>query len=660
MLLFALFGVIVLAIIGPSPRGSDYEETRAKKRVENLKALREEADKALTTYGWTDKNKGVARIPIERAMELTVADLAKQKPAPAGPIATPEATEATASAPASPVPASPAPASLRNPAARSLWHLRPCKPAILGFASGSVITSRAGFTKPSPKSMTVLDVSTSSTLLRSMNPAGIPLKEPSVSAAAGDTGQLERALIDASTRVPVLIFYTSAVAWLILGTLLAGFVSFKLHTPDLLSDISFLTWGRVRPAHMNVMVYGWASMAGMGTAIWLMARLCRTVLRYPLLLVAGAGFWNLGVFLGVGGILLGDSTGYQWLEFPSYAAIILFVAYTLVASWAVLMFRFRRGEQIYISQWYLLGAFLWFPWLYAAGQLMLFVVPVQGVLQAAVGWWYANNLLFLWFGAIGLGTAYYMIPKVIGRPVYSYHLAAIGFWSYALFSSWTGMQRLVDGPFPAWMVTASIAATILTIIPVATVGLNHHMTMQGYFPLMRYSPTLRFTVFGAMSYTVFSLIGVLISLRSVARYVHFTEASIAYSHLGLYAFFTMVIFGSMYYIVPRLIGREWRYASLIKLHFWASAYGVGLMTLMLLAGGLTQGTSMENPSLAFSESVESVLPYLRGRSLAGVLLTVSHFIFAYHFGLMLFGLGRKATVPTFLNPVEAEGAEVAH
>jgi len=92
-----------------------------------------------------------------------------------------------------------------------------------------------------------------------MNATGIPLKEPAVSVAAGDTEQLERALIDASTRVPVLIFYTSAVGWLILGTLLAGFVSFKLHTPDLLSDISFLTWGRMRPAHMNVMVYGWAS-----------------------------------------------------------------------------------------------------------------------------------------------------------------------------------------------------------------------------------------------------------------------------------------------------------------------------------------------------------------------------------------------------------------
>jgi len=491
-----------------------------------------------------------------------------------------------------------------------------------------------------------------------MTPAAdIPLKEPRVSVAAGDAEQLERAMIDASTRVPVLMFYASAIVWLLVWTLLAGFVSFKLHSPDWLSNFSFLTWGRLQPVQMNVMIYGWASMAAMGTAIWLMARLCRTTLRHPLLIVAGAGFWNIGVLIGIVGILIGDSTGYQWLEFPPYAALILFVAYALIISWAVLMFRFRRGEQIYITQWYLLGAFLWFPWLYAAAQLMLFVIPVQGVMQAAVGWWYANNLLFLWFGAIGLGTAYYMIPKVIGRPVYSYHLATIGFWTYALFSSWTGMQRLVDGPFPAWMITASISATILTIIPVATVGLNHHMTMQGYFPVMRYSPTLRFTVFGAMAYTVFSLVGVAISLRSMARYVHFTEATTAYSDLGLYAFFTMIMFGSMYYIIPRLVGREWRYATLIKLHFWASAYGIGLMSLMLLVGGIVQGVSQDNASLPFNESTQGVLPYLRGRTLSILLLTASHFIFAFHFGLMLFGLGRTATVPTFLNPVEAEGEE---
>src|SRR5881394_3085122 len=145
VLLFALFGVIVLAIIGPSPRSSDYEETRAKKRVENLKTLREEADKALTTYAWVDKNKGVARIPIERAMELTVADLAKQKPAPAGPIATPEA-QATAGAGASPVPASPAPAGSPKPGGSS----PAASPGAQAPASPSAQSSPPGPASPSP------------------------------------------------------------------------------------------------------------------------------------------------------------------------------------------------------------------------------------------------------------------------------------------------------------------------------------------------------------------------------------------------------------------------------------------------------------------------------------------------------------------------------
>jgi cytochrome c oxidase cbb3-type subunit 1 len=187
------------------------------------------------------------------------------------------------------------------------------------------------------------------------------------------------------------------------------------------------------------------------------------------------------------------------------------------------------------------------------------------------------------------------------------------------------------------------------------------MTMRGYFPLMRYSPTLRFIVFGAMSYTAFSVLGVIISLRSFARYLQFSEVSVAYSHLGLYAFFSMIMFGAMYYIVPRLVGREWRFASLIKIHFWASVYGIGLMTLMLLAGGMVQGMNMDNPSLPFTESTQSVLPYLRGRSLSGILMTVAHFVFAYHFLLMLLGLGRTASVPTFLNPVNPEpGDVIAH
>ncbi len=494
-----------------------------------------------------------------------------------------------------------------------------------------------------------------------LDPTEIPLRTPLIEPdpTAGEVEQVERALIDASTRVPVLMFYTSAIIWLLAGTVLYGLTSVKLHSPDFLSSFSFLSWGRIRPASFDIMIYGWGSMVGIGTATWLMARLCRTTVRYPLLIVAGGIFWNFGVLVGVLATLLGANTGYSWLEFPPYAATILLVAYSLIVSWAVLMFMFRRGHTIYITQWYLIGAFLWFPWIYLAAQTMLFIVPVQGVMQDVVAWWFANNLLFLWFGSLGLGTAYYMIPKVIGRPVYSYHLAAIGFWTFALFASWTGMQRLIDGPLPAWMITASIAALILAVIPVATVSLNLHMTMRGYFQLMRYSPTLRFTVFGGIAYTVFSLFGVLISLRSSARVLHFTEASEAFTNLGLYAFFSMIMFGSMYYILPRLVGREWRYSTLIKLHFWGSVYGIGLMTLMLCAGGVAQGFGMDNPTLPFTESTQAVMPYLIGRTIGGILVTGAHFIFAYHFVLMLLGLGRTASVPTFLNEPQAEEA-VAH
>ena len=143
VLLFVLFGVIVLAVIGPMPRGSDYEQTRAKKRVENLKKLRDETENDLTTYAWVDKNKGVARIPISRAMELTVAERAQKKPAPAGPIATPQAQ----TAPASPAAASPAPPASPKPAAA---QPSPQQSAPASSPSPAAQSSPAAPTSPAP------------------------------------------------------------------------------------------------------------------------------------------------------------------------------------------------------------------------------------------------------------------------------------------------------------------------------------------------------------------------------------------------------------------------------------------------------------------------------------------------------------------------------
>lgn len=486
-------------------------------------------------------------------------------------------------------------------------------------------------------------------LLSSLNPAN----EPDTLAAH------ERAEIDASTRFPVLLFFGSAVFWLLVGSLLGLISAWKMTHPTLLDSMAWLTFGRIRPAHLNAVIYGWASAAGIGTGLWLMARLCRIPLMHSKLLISAAIFWNLGVFVGVLGILAGDSRSIEWLEFPGYATPILFIAYAFIGIWAVIMFRYRKPGHVYVSQWYLFAAFLWFPWLYATANILLIWQPIQGSAQGAVNWWFAHNVLGLWFTPIGLASAYYMIPKVIGRPIHSYYLSILGFWSLALFYSWNGMHHLIGGPFPAWMISASVVASIMMFIPVITVAINHHMTMRGHFDALKWSPTLRFTVFGAMSYTLVSLQGSSMAIPSLNTLTHFTDYTIGHAHLGLYGFFSMMMFGAMYYIMPRLVGWEWPSAAMIRWHFWLVAIGILMMVGSLTLGGILQGLALYDPSVAFRSSLEYAAPFRLMRGISGFFLLAGHLVFATLFCLMLLKAGRRREGPSLFAVPDEKKTEVA-
>lgn len=483
----------------------------------------------------------------------------------------------------------------------------------------------------------------SQSLISSFNPANEP----------NTLDSYERAEIDASTRVPVLLFFGSAIFWLLIGSLLGLVAAWKMTHPGLFDGMAWLTFGRIRPAHLNTVIYGWASAAGIGVGIWLMARLCRVALVHSKLLIAAAIFWNLGVLVGVLGILAGDSRSIEWLEIPGYATPILFVAYAFIGIWTIIMFRFRKPGHVYVSQWYLFAAFLWFPWLYATANILLIWHPIQGSAQGAVNWWFAHNVLGLWFTPIGLASAYYMIPKVIGRPIHSYYLSILGFWSLALFYSWNGMHHLIGGPFPAWMVSASVVASIMMFIPVITVAINHHMTMRGHFGALKWSPTLRFTVFGAMTYTVVSFQGSSMAIPSWNTFIHFTDHTIGHAHLGLYGFFTMIMFGAIYYIVPRLVGWEWPSATMIRWHFWLSAIGIGMMVGALTIGGILQGLAFYDPAATFRTSLEYATPFRIIRGLSGFLLLGAHIVFAILFTQMLLRIGRPKEGPAlFAKPTE--------
>ncbi len=464
-----------------------------------------------------------------------------------------------------------------------------------------------------------------------------------------------RVRIDQSCRQVVLFWYGSAVVWLLIGTVLAMIASIKMHTPEFLSGSSWLTFGRVRPAHLLTMIYGWASMSGVGTLLWLVARLCKTRLVWRGLLYLTCLYWNMLVAIGTIAVLAGESASVEWMEFPSWISIPIAAGFLVIILVTLQMLWVRQVQHIYISLWYLFGATMWFPFLYLGGTILIHMPAATGMAKMSANWWFAHNVLGLWLTPIGLASAYYFIPKVIGRPIHSYHLSLLGFWTLAIFYNWAGSHHLIGGPMPAWVVTLGVVGSVMMFVPVITVAVNHHLTMVGHFHKLATSPTLRFTVFGAMAYTAVSIQGSLTSLRVVNETTHFTHYTIAHAHLGVYAFYTMIAFGAMYYVMPRLVEREWISSKLIKLHFWTTALGISLYWVGLTWGGIVQGLRLANFQTEFLEIVQTTVPYLWSRSAAGILLSVGHFTFGVLVYHMIRRDGEWLTGPTLFNTQQGQG-----
>ncbi len=437
---------------------------------------------------------------------------------------------------------------------------------------------------------------------------------------------------DDSSRTAVLVLYALAIVGLIVASIFGELASLKLHWPDLLTHQAWLTFGRVRTAHLHSANYGWATAALMGTCLWLLPRLLHTELKSPRMAMWGGIIFQVGVYIGMIGVLMGYSDGMEWLEANRWAAgPFLVIGGGMLGVSLLRTAATRRSDHIYVSVWYILGAYIWFPMLYVTAKWPTW----SGVESAAVNWFFGHNVLGFWLTSMSLGAAYYFIPKVLGRPIYSYQLSILGFWSFALFYSLNGMHHLVGGPLPTWMITTSIVASVFMFIPVVATGINLHMTVVGRFGALRYSPTLRFIVIGAVAYTAVSLQGSFTALREVSRVTHFTQWTVAHSHVGNYAFVTFIAFGAMYYVVPRLVGHEWPSTRLINWHFNMVLAGIAIYVLALTWAGVGQGLALLDARIPFQVSVERSMPGLIGRSIGGLLLTAAHLVFAYHFWLMV-------------------------
>ena len=450
-----------------------------------------------------------------------------------------------------------------------------------------------------------------------------PSSHPAGSSLSGSG--IPNSEIDFSCRLPLLVMFVSAAVWLVIASVFGLISSIKFHSPDFLADLPPLTYGRVHPAFMNAMLYGFGLQAGFGVSLWLLARLGRTTLVQRFFVTIGASLWNLGVTLGVLAILSGQSTGFENLEMPFYAVLLVFLGYLFIGVCAILTLHERCQRSLFVSQWFVLTALFWFPWIYSTATLLLLKYPVRGVTQSVIAWWYSDNLLWVWLALVGLGSIFYFVPKLLNRELHSHYLALLTFWMLILFASWSGIPN--SAPVPAWMPTLSTIGTVFTVVPILAVALNLHRTLAGTYSNLRHDPALRFIAFGAGAFLVAGLMKILGVLLDVNQELRFTWFVPARDLLNSYGFFAMVMFGAMYRILPQLTGIEFPFTRLVRAHFWFAALGVALFVVPLTVGGILQGFELQNPSVPFTDIVKSTVPMLRVSTIGDSLLLLGHLFF---------------------------------
>jgi cytochrome c oxidase cbb3-type subunit 1 len=465
----------------------------------------------------------------------------------------------------------------------------------------------------------------------------------------------EQAEIDASAKWPVLVFFGSAIWWLLAGGVLQLVAAIQLHSPEFLAECAWTTHGRIVPAAQNALVYGWGMNVAFAFGLWLMARLSATTLRHGGWLFVAAKFWNVGVTLGLLGILGGYSTSFELLEMPRFVTLILLIAYAMVGVWGITTFSIRNTENVYASQWYLFGAAFWFPWLYSIAQIMLLKAPVRGVLQPIVNAWYVQGLYGLWFVPIALAAAYYFLPKIIGRPVANYYLAPLAFWWLAAATALSGGSRLIGAPVPVWISTLGGAANFLLVVPVVVISLNLFGTLAGNYRALGNSVTLRFIFLSMLGFVLASVLNFALSTPGFAAIAQLTLLSDLRDWLILYACFSTAMFGAAYFIIPRLTGREWQSSALVKTHFGTAVLGIALLVVALGAGGWTQGHLLNNEAVEtgslFGVIARDLSVWFTLRSIGLALLLLGHVAFLVNFGWQTWAIfSKNSKVAAFHNP----------
>ncbi|MGD2173136.1 MAG: cytochrome-c oxidase, cbb3-type subunit I [Gammaproteobacteria bacterium] len=437
-------------------------------------------------------------------------------------------------------------------------------------------------------------------------------------------------------------FAIMTIVWGLVGMSVGVLIAAQLAWPALNFDIPWLTFSRLRPLHTNAVIFAFGGCALFASSYYVVQHTCHARLAFPAL--AGFTFWGwqLVILLAAITLPLGITTSkeYAELEWPIDILITLvWVAYALVFFGTIVK---RKIRHIYVANWFF-GAFI-----ITVAVLHIFnsaALPVSfwksysayaGVQDAMVQWWYGHNAVGFFLTAGFLGIMYYFVPKQAGRPVYSYRLSVVHFWALVFTYIWAGPHHLHYTALPDWAQSLGMVMSLILLAPSWGGMINGIMTLSGAWHKLRTDPVLRLLIVSISFYGMSTFEGPMMSIKTVNALSHYTDWTIGHVHSGALGWVALISMGAMYYLIPRLFGRELYSLKLVEVHFWTATIGIVLYISSMWVAGIMQGLMWRavnadgTLTYSFVESVQAMHPYYIVRTLGGAFFLLGAVVMAYN------------------------------
>ncbi len=439
-------------------------------------------------------------------------------------------------------------------------------------------------------------------------------------------------------------FAIMSVVWGVLGMSAGVYIASELAWPFLNFDIPHISFGRLRPVHTTLVIFGFGGSALFATSYYVVQRTCQTRLYGDRL--AELTFWGWQAAVGLGAIsyMFGITQAREYAEFEWPIDLLITVVWVCYFWVYTMTLRLRSQPHIYVANWFFMAFILATALLHIFNNL---AVPVSltgfksyslfsGVQDAMTQWWYGHNAVGFFLTAAFLGMMYYFVPKQAGRPVYSYRLSIIHFWALIFLYMWVGAHHLHWTALPDWVSTLAATFSVMLLLPSWGGMINGIMTLSGAWDKLRSDPIMLFLITSLSFYGMSTFEGPLMSLKSVNALSHYTDWTIGHVHSGALGWVAMVTFGSFYHLFPRLFDAKLYSQKLVYVHFFLATVGIVLYITAMWVAGIGQGLMLRgfdeygNLAFTFIETVSFLhTPYV-WRAIGGALFVLGLLVMVYN------------------------------